>query len=710
MRKTIYKKLFQRNSILQKMLISVVGLICIPLIGMQLFQFIRSGDEFEQMNTAQHLSMLHSLGDSFGNELESLSLSALRIGLDDAVVSVAKPNASDYSIYMAALAIQEYKNTHPLIQSVGVYYRNQDMVLHNVFRKNASFFAQQYFPLDSHGYGALQDYLQNTDTLDCFATESYPADLTQTLFVARPVRISARTQEQATVFFTINKQILEDWCSVFIPSSSGFAILTTEGQVLLAGGEFGQGLLVNPEFQKFLHGDHQSSYLLKADTEQVIYKYQDIRSDYIYLTAIPRGTAQESFIHFVDEAKATMLLTVLLACVMLVFTLYINYKPIFRLMNKHTKSNPQDANLSELELIDSLFFDRDEKINDQERLLTTFTVGDILTGINVDPGQVERYFPAAVYSRFVTVISDTPMNTLQAGQVAKEFEKLAGGKLTITTVPNRPETVIIYASNQKIQPLDFRAALQKVLGEGVTFNIGTVVDDIMQIRSSYYAALFADKLADPLGENTTGAYPSDLIQAMEQYVTSGSKTGVQLILTQLEKVVPQLKPTARRFLCFKILHSYIAAVQDSPFALNAGEIDRLISFNNSTHLFSMLRRSVDSQQDPKMEDAGQAALLSYVDNNYLDSTLCLSAAADYMQTSIYTVSRIFKEATGMGFKEYITQKRLSYACHLLETSQIPVTQIASDCGFENANYFTTVFKNEYGIPPSKYRSNIGEDS
>ena len=26
------------------------------------------------------------------------------------------------------------------------------------------------------------------------------------------------------------------------------------------------------------------------------------------------------------------------------------------------------------------------------------------------------------------------------------------------------------------------------------------------------------------------------------------------------------------------------------------------------------------------------------------------------------------------------------------------------CGFENANYFTVVFRTEYGIPPSKYRA------
>ena len=58
----------------------------------------------------------------------------------------------------------------------------------------------------------------------------------------------------------------------------------------------------------------------------------------------------------------------------------------------------------------------------------------------------------------------------------------------------------------------------------------------------------------------------------------------------------------------------------------------------------------------------------------------------------------------MGFKEYITGKRLRQACYLLRTTNLPVTAIASQCGFENANYFTVVFRTEYGIPPSKYRA------
>ena len=98
-------------------------------------------------------------------------------------------------------------------------------------------------------------------------------------------------------------------------------------------------------------------------------------------------------------------------------------------------------------------------------------------------------------------------------------------------------------------------------------------------------------------------------------------------------------------------------------------------------------------------------LLEYVNKNCYNSSLCLISVADAMNTSIYAVSRTFKELTGVGFKEYITAKRLQQACHLLETTGKTVTDIAAEAGFENATYFTTVFKREFGLPPSKYRTN-----
>ena len=97
-------------------------------------------------------------------------------------------------------------------------------------------------------------------------------------------------------------------------------------------------------------------------------------------------------------------------------------------------------------------------------------------------------------------------------------------------------------------------------------------------------------------------------------------------------------------------------------------------------------------------------LLEYVNKNCCSSALCLNAVADYMGSSIYAVSRAFKDITGIGFKDYVTAQRLQYACRLLETTDKTIWEISCESGFENATYFTTVFKHEYGMPPSKYRT------
>ena len=100
----------------------------------------------------------------------------------------------------------------------------------------------------------------------------------------------------------------------------------------------------------------------------------------------------------------------------------------------------------------------------------------------------------------------------------------------------------------------------------------------------------------------------------------------------------------------------------------------------------------------------------YVDQNFASSELCLSSAADYLQTSIYTVSRIFKEITGCGFKEYITEKRLQHACILLKKSNMSISEVGAASGFDNAEYFTVIFRNRFGIAPSKFRKEAAEQN
>lgn len=70
------------------------------------------------------------------------------------------------------------------------------------------------------------------------------------------------------------------------------------------------------------------------------------------------------------------------------------------------------------------------------------------------------------------------------------------------------------------------------------------------------------------------------------------------------------------------------------------------------------------------------------------------------KTKLY---EIIKQNYGMGLAEYIRMLRIEKAKKLLtEEQRLPLAEIASLCGFQDYNYFITVFKRVVGIPPKQY--------
>ena len=69
-------------------------------------------------------------------------------------------------------------------------------------------------------------------------------------------------------------------------------------------------------------------------------------------------------------------------------------------------------------------------------------------------------------------------------------------------------------------------------------------------------------------------------------------------------------------------------------------------------------------------------------------------------------STIFKREVGMSFVAYLTKIRLEHALELLRTTEDKTYIIASRVGYMEPNYFSYVFKKQYGISPSKYRAEM----
>ena len=58
---------------------------------------------------------------------------------------------------------------------------------------------------------------------------------------------------------------------------------------------------------------------------------------------------------------------------------------------------------------------------------------------------------------------------------------------------------------------------------------------------------------------------------------------------------------------------------------------------------------------------------------------------------------------------YIIRRRIDEAQSLLLTTNLTITAIAMECGYNNSNYFQSVFKNIVGMTPGKYRKMWKQD-
>ena len=102
-------------------------------------------------------------------------------------------------------------------------------------------------------------------------------------------------------------------------------------------------------------------------------------------------------------------------------------------------------------------------------------------------------------------------------------------------------------------------------------------------------------------------------------------------------------------------------------------------------------------------DSRVAQITDYIEENFaLDlTTASLSRRFGY---STEHFCRKFKEATGITPMTYLKIYRLEQALKKIKTGEQSIGEIAAQCGFCDANYFTRCFKAHYGVPPKYYKT------
>lgn len=94
----------------------------------------------------------------------------------------------------------------------------------------------------------------------------------------------------------------------------------------------------------------------------------------------------------------------------------------------------------------------------------------------------------------------------------------------------------------------------------------------------------------------------------------------------------------------------------------------------------------------------------YVADHYSDQDLSVDFICNYLGVSSAYFSTVFKKETGKTFVGYLTDYRMEKAERMLLETDEKTYIIAQEVGYSDPNYFSYVFKKQFGVSPSRYKS------
>ena len=103
-----------------------------------------------------------------------------------------------------------------------------------------------------------------------------------------------------------------------------------------------------------------------------------------------------------------------------------------------------------------------------------------------------------------------------------------------------------------------------------------------------------------------------------------------------------------------------------------------------------------------IDDLRLRRAIAFIQDN-LAADLSLEALAAEAAMSPFHFSRAFKKSTGLSPLQFVISERLSLAKILIETTRLPIAEIAHRVGYGDVSRFGQHFKRRYGATPASFR-------
>ena len=128
----------------------------------------------------------------------------------------------------------------------------------------------------------------------------------------------------------------------------------------------------------------------------------------------------------------------------------------------------------------------------------------------------------------------------------------------------------------------------------------------------------------------------------------------------------------------------------------------LTAMANLYSIILALGKEAEKKYLPTSKNSIIAPAMKKIASDFGDSSLTVEHLAKLCGISGVYFRKIFRDCHGISPKEYLIEKRMSYAKQLLRSDEFEVSKVAELCGYTEPCHFAREFSKRVGVSPGKY--------
>ncbi len=275
-----------------------------------------------------------------------------------------------------------------------------------------------------------------------------------------------------------------------------------------------------------------------------------------------------------------------------------------------------------------------------------------------------------------------------AGILDGAAEKL---KNTITVYVSNPYSIAeLHEARQHLETLD----RNNVASKGKVFN----EDDEIVMSSEKGHTLDQEQIRLLLNEKRKKELLNLLKFSMESL--AAQKKLNEAVLVEIRQ---DLLQTVLAYLSGKEIQATELFANEAAVSLERQATDSLMDMMRWQVYF--ISRTIDYVTEVEKSDSIVDRAKAFISEHYKEDISRTEIAGSVYLTPEY-MAKMFKKETGVSLKQYITDFRVGKAKELLANPNVRISDVATEVGFDNFSYFSTVFKKTTGYSPGEYHANV----